>query len=283
MENTAAIFYRESLLFIDDDNSSVNLHQLVFEVLAHEMAHQWFGDLVTMKWWDNIWLNEGFATWMALKPSQALHPEWNAALDAVGELNRALTVDSLRNTHPIRARAETPEEINELFDGISYQKGAAVLRMVESYVSPEVFRRGVNAYLRKFSYANASAEDFWSAMTTASGLPVNRIMPTFVDQAGQPLGSGKSTCVTPPAASAPKRRSRRSRRQAKPHPKTEITVSQQRFWADPMTARGKELWVIPVCVKAEGAKPFCQIFSQSAQTLPVAACATWVFTNPNAT
>ncbi len=282
MENTAAIFYRESLLFIDDDNSSVNLHQLVFEVLAHEMAHQWFGDLVTMKWWDNIWLNEGFATWMALKPSQALHPEWNAALDAVGELNRALTVDSLRNTHPIRARAETPEEINELFDGISYQKGAAVLRMVESYVSPEVFRRGVNAYLRKFSYANASAEDFWSAMTTASGLPVNRIMPTFVDQAGQPLVSVKSTCVTPPAASAPKRRSRRSRRQAKPHPKTEITVSQQRFWADPMTARGKELWVIPVCVKAEGAKPFCQIFSQSAQTLPVAGCATWVFTNANA-
>src|SRR5260370_249403 len=119
-------------------------------------------------------------------------------------------------------------------------------------------------------------------MTTVSGLPVNRIMPTFVDQAGQPLVSVKSTCVTPPAASAPKRRSRRSRRQAKPHPKTEITVSQQRFWAGPMTARGKELWVIPVCVKAEGAKPFCQIFSQSAQTLPVAGCATWVFTNANA-
>src|SRR6516164_5930398 len=115
------------------------------------MAHQWFGDLVTMKWWDNIWLNEGFATWMALKPSQALHPEWNAGLDAVGATNEALIVDALESTHPIRARAETPDEINEMFDRISYEKGAAVLRMVESYVSPEVFRRGVNSYLQSFS------------------------------------------------------------------------------------------------------------------------------------
>ena len=283
MENTGAIFYRESLLFIDDNNSSVKEHQLVFEVLAHEMAHQWFGDLVTMKWWDNIWLNEGFATWMALKPSQSLHPEWNAALDAVTELNDALTVDSLRNTHPIRSKAETPEEINELFDHISYQKGAAVLRMVESYVSPEVFRRGVNAYLRKFSYANASAEDFWSSMTLASGgLPVNRIMPTFVDQAGQPLVSVKTSCTAPPAVSAPARKSRRSRRAVKPHPKTEIAVSQQRFWPDGAPTGNRELWVIPVCVKAESTKPFCQIFSQPAQTLPIAGCSSWVFTNANA-
>jgi len=135
------------------------------------MAHQWFGDLVTMKWWDNIWLNEGFATWMALKPSQALHPEWNGALSAVAELDQALSADAVKDTHPIRAKAETPEEINELFDSISYQKGAAVLRMVESYVSPQVFRRGVNSYLRKFSYGNATAEDFWGAMTVASGCP----------------------------------------------------------------------------------------------------------------
>ena len=283
MENTGAIFYRESLLFIDDNNSSVKEHQLVFEVLAHEMAHQWFGDLVTMKWWDNVWLNEGFATWMALKPSQALHPEWNAALDAVTELNDALTVDALRNTHPIRAKAETPEEINELFDRISYQKGAAVLRMVESYVSPEVFRRGVNAYLRKFSYGNASAEDFWSSMTLASGgLPVNKIMPTFVDQAGQPLVTVKASCTTPPAASAPARKSRRARRAVRPHPKTEIAVSQQRFWSDGASTGSRELWVIPVCVKAEGTKPFCQIFSQPAQPIPVAGCSSWVFTNANA-
>src|SRR5262249_16826525 len=154
------------------------------EVLAHEMAHQWFGDLVTMKWWDNVWLNEGFATWMALKPSQALHPEWNAALDAVKESNEALTFDALANTHTIRAKAVTPEEIKELFDASSYAKGASVLRMVESYVSPEVFRRGVNAYLRKFAYSNATAEDFWSAIAVASGRPVDKIMPGFVNQPG---------------------------------------------------------------------------------------------------
>ena len=187
MENTAAIFYRESLLFIDDKNSSVDSHQAVFEVLAHEMAHQWFGDLVTMKWWDNIWLNEGFATWMALKPSQALHPEWNANLDAVQATDTALTLDALVTTHPIRAKAETPDEINELFDPISYEKASAVLRMIEAYVSPDVFRRGVNVYLRRFLYGNATAEDFWSALSAASGRPVDKIMPTFVDQAGEPL------------------------------------------------------------------------------------------------
>jgi aminopeptidase N/puromycin-sensitive aminopeptidase len=287
MENTAAIFYRESDLFIDDDNSSVPSHQIVFEILAHEMAHQWFGDLVTMKWWDNVWLNEGFATWMALKPSQALHPEWNAVLDAVGETNRALAVDSLANTHPIRAQADTPDEINELFDTISYEKGAAVLRMVEAYVSPDVFRRGVNAYLHKFAYSNATAEDFWAALTQASGRPVDKIMPTFVNQAGEPLLSVKTSCVTPPPATVQTGKRRRSRRVVKPHPKTEITVSQHRFFANPAAAASVNLktdglWMVPVCVKADGAKPFCQIFSQPTQTVPVAECSPWVFLNANA-
>src|SRR6266481_4583815 len=230
MENTAAIFYRESLLFIDDKQSSVDSHQAVFEVLAHEMAHQWFGDLVTMKWWDNIWLNEGFATWMALKPSQALHPEWNATLDAVKATNGALELDALMNTHPIRVKAETPEEINELFDPISYEKAGAVLRMLESYVSPDVFRRGVNMYLRKFSYGNATAEDFWNALGAASGRPVDRIMPAFVDQAGEPLVTVKSACQNPPAEAKPVKSKRgRRRRETKLQPKTLVTVAQRRF------------------------------------------------------
>jgi aminopeptidase N len=286
MENTGAIFYRESLLFIDDKNSSVDSHQAVFEVLAHEMAHQWFGDLVTMKWWDNIWLNEGFATWMALKPSQALHPEWNANLDAVHSTNDALELDALVNTHPIRVRAETPDEINELFDPISYDKAAAVLRMIESYVSPEVFRRGVNVYLRKFMYGNATAEDFWSAITAASGRPVDKIMPTFVEQAGEPLITVKSACLNPAATtSAPPARKGKRRRRAplKPQPKTQLTVTQSRFWADPSAApKNPQLWMVPVCVKAGGAKPFCQIVSQKEQIVPLAGCSPWVFMNGNA-
>jgi aminopeptidase N/puromycin-sensitive aminopeptidase len=141
----------------------------------------------------------------------------------------------------------------------------------------------VNAYLRKFAYANATAEDFWTAMTLASGgLPVNKVMPTFVDQAGQPLVSVKSSCITPSPVNEPRRKFRRSRRPIQPNPKTEINLSQQRFWLDPGRANSRELWVIPVCVKAEGAKPFCQIFNQSAQTLPVAGCSSWVFANANA-
>ena len=253
-------------------------------MLAHEMAHQWFGDLVTMKWWDNIWLNEGFATWMALKPSQALHPEWNATLDAVQATDTALTADALVNTHPIRAKAETPEEINELFDSISYEKAAAVLRMIESYVSPDVFRRGVNVYLRKFSYGNATAEDFWNSLSAASGRPVDKIMPTFVDQAGEPLVTVKSACLNPPATKEPVRKGKRSRRAPlKPQPITQVTASQRRFWADPGAApKTEQIWMAPVCVKSGGAKPFCQILSQKEQTLPVAGCSPWVFVNGSA-
>ncbi|MBZ5525020.1 MAG: M1 family metallopeptidase [Acidobacteriia bacterium] len=284
MENTGAIFYRETLLFIDEKNSAVDSRAAVFEVLAHEMAHQWFGDLVTMKWWDNVWLNEGFATWMESKPSQALHPEWHGTLSAVRATNTALTADALRSTHPIRARAETPEEINELFDSISYEKGAAVLRMIETYVSPEVFRRGVNAYLRKFAYGNATAEDFWETLTTASGRPVNRIMPTFVNQPGEPLIKVKSECIQPPPAPVVKSRRRRARRVITPQPKTEITIAQQRFLSTPAAAGGPAdpLWMVPVCIKSETGKPFCQVFSERSQVVRVAGCSSWVFANSSA-
>ncbi|HEX5433813.1 MAG TPA: M1 family metallopeptidase [Candidatus Angelobacter sp.] len=288
MENTAAIFYRESDLFIDDKHSSVESHQRVFEILAHEMAHQWFGDLVTMRWWDNIWLNEGFATWMETKPSQVLHPEWNASLEAVADTNSALRVDSLRNTHPIRASAETPDEINEMFDSISYQKGAAILRMVESYVSPDVFRRGVNAYLRKYQYTNATAEDFWNVITAISGRPVDKIMTTFVEQPGVPLMEVKSSCVSPPPEPRVRRRrrSRRRLRQIAPaQPKTEIALSQKRFFlAASEDTAAPETWMVPLCVKAADARPFCQIIGQKDAVVPVpGGCSSWLFVNANAT
>ncbi len=282
MENTAAIFYRESLLFIDDKNSAVDSHAAVFLVLAHEMAHQWFGDLVTMKWWDNIWLNEGFANWMEKKPMQALHPEWNAVLEAVKDTNQALQIDALRNTHPIRAKAETPDEINELFDSISYDKGAAVMRMIESYISPEVFRRGVNVYLRKFQYSNATAEDFWDTMSQASGRPVDKIMPTFVNLPGEPLVKVKAECVTPKAQAVSSRKGKRSRKPVQPHPKTEITLSQQRFLVDGSADNSNQLWVIPVCIKTDDNKPFCQLLGERQQVVPVVGCASWVLTNANA-
>src|SRR5579885_1020408 len=180
MENTGCITFREVILLIDEKQGAVELKKEIADVIAHEMAHQWFGDLVTMKWWDDVWLNEGFATWMSSKPSQAWKPEWDFNLDNVSDAANTMNVDSLASTRPIHQKADTPDQIQELFDGIAYGKAAAVLRMLESYLGPDKFQTGVNAYLKKHSYANATASDFWTALAQASNKPVDKIMPTFV-------------------------------------------------------------------------------------------------------
>src|SRR5262249_19554082 len=195
MENTAAIFYRETLLLADPKNASTSVRKNIGQVLAHEMAHQWFGDLVTMRWWDDIWLNEGFANWMETKPLKAWKPEWHMELDEVQSNQSAMSLDSLKNTRPIRAEAWTPAEISELFDAITYEKGAAVLRMVESWVGEEPFRAGVNAYIERFKYGNARAEDFWNTLTKVTGKPVDRVMAGFVDQPGVPMVDASLKCA----------------------------------------------------------------------------------------
>ena len=194
MENTGCITFREVMLQIDEKQGSVDLKKTIASVIAHEMAHQWFGDLVTMKWWDDIWLNEGFATWMSSKPIEAWKPEWNFNLDDVSNTGGTLNTDSLANTRPIHQAAETPAQIQELFDGIAYGKAASVLRMLESYLGEETFRAGVNAYLQQHQYANATADDFWEAQAKTSKKPVDQIMPTFVKQAGVPIINVKSQC-----------------------------------------------------------------------------------------
>ena len=173
MENTAAITYRESLLVLDDKNASVDQRKTVVDVLAHEMAHQWFGDLVTMQWWNDIWLNEGFATWMSAKPGEAWHPEWGRDLDEIQETIGALGTDSVASIRPIHADASTPGEIAALFDGVAYGKAGSVLRMIEAYVGPEDFRKGVNNYLAAHAYGNATAKDFWNQMAATSEKPVD--------------------------------------------------------------------------------------------------------------
>src|SRR5712691_7801371 len=195
MENTAAIFYRETDLLADAKSASVGTRKKVASILAHEMAHQWFGDLVTMRWWDDIWLNEGFATWMSDKPLAAAHPEWNIPVDEALENQKALNIDSLMATRPIHVDVRTPEQIEELFDAITYEKGASVMRMVESYVGTETFRKGVNDYLQAHAYANATSEGFWKAIAATSGKPIERILPTFVNQPGAPLLDVSIACA----------------------------------------------------------------------------------------
>ncbi|MGB9244839.1 MAG: M1 family metallopeptidase [Candidatus Acidiferrales bacterium] len=252
MENTGLVIARD-LIFVDPKQSSYALRKAVAqELIAHEIAHQWFGDLVTMKWWDDVWLNEGFATWMSFKPMEAWKPEWNLETDAVRSSTNAMGTDSLSSTRAIEAHAETPAEIQELFDDIAYNKAAAVLRMVEGYVGPETFRKGVNAYLSKYAYSNATAEDFWNTIAETSHKPVDRIMSGFVKQPGVPLVSLKTSCSGKNAS---------------------ITVTQTRYFRDRalLEAGSKEKWDIPVCLKA-GKDEKCELLATKDQQITLAGC-----------
>ncbi len=186
MENAGAITFRERLLLVDPERSSVDVRKNVASIISHEIAHQWFGNLVTMKWWDDIWLNEGFATWMASKPLEAWRPEWRMSLTDAEDTQAALGLDALRTTRAIRTKVETPDEINQVFDGIAYEKTAAVLRMIESYVGADLFQQAIRSYLQKYSWSNAAGEDFWNEVTAVTGRPVDRILRSFVDQPGAP-------------------------------------------------------------------------------------------------
>jgi aminopeptidase N len=262
MENVGAITYRESDLLIDDKTASEDAHEVVYSVLAHEMAHQWFGDLVTMKWWDDIWLNEGFATWMAWKPMQAWRPEWQTLLEQVQESDGVLNADSIASIRPIRTKAETPAEIDALFDEIAYDKASSVLRMVEAYVGPEVFRKGVNAYLQAHAFGNATAEDFWTTIAATSGKPVDKIMATFIDQPGAPLISVNSSC-------------------SGDH--TTVNLAQQRYYSDPakLLAPSQEIWQIPVAVRTPGSDSVSYVvLSSRSQQFDLPGCVESIYVNP---
>ena len=267
MENTAAIFFRETALLADARTASMATRKNIADTIAHEMAHQWFGDLVTMAWWDDLWLNEGFATWMSTQPLADWKPEWQIDVDEARANQQAINLDSLASTHPIHATAETVAEIEGAFDVITYEKGAAVLRMVERYVGPDTFRRAINRYLKAHAYGNATSEDLWTAVAAESGRPVDRIMPTFVHQPGVPLVDVSATCTDG---------------------RTRVTLSQQRFALDPAQSpeRFKERWQIPVCIKSplSGAAPTCDVLNDATTTISLggSSCVPWVFANAGA-
>ena len=227
------------------------------------MAHQWFGDLVTMKWWDDIWLNEGFATWMENKPLAGVdarleHRGRRSQRQPGGAEPRRAEDDAARFMPPV----ETPAQINEAFDAITYEKGAAVLRMVESYLGAETFRQGVNTYLQAHAYGNATSEDFWTTMAEASGKPVDRILPSFINQPGAPLLEVSLQCV---------------------NDRAQLDISEQRFFLDPSAAppRPAQRWQIPVCVKTAGGSGGCDLIADNKQTLSLGnSCVPWVLRMP---
>ena len=257
-------------------------------MLAHEIAHQWFGDLVTMQWWDDIWLNEGFATWMATKPVKALKPEWHVDLDEVQANQTAMTLDSLHSTRPIRSKASTPAQILELFDAIAYEKGAAVLRMIEAWVGEEEFRTGVNAYIDRFKYGNARAEDFWATLAKSTGKPVDRVMKDFVDQPGVPLVDAALACAgSRGAATIAQDRAAVSGapadRPLSTPPRTDRAAGAP-VSTPPRTDRaaGAPVWSIPVCVKIPTGKGTCAVVGSKPASLPLESCPPWVMANAGA-
>ncbi|MBV9493114.1 MAG: M1 family metallopeptidase [Acidobacteria bacterium] len=222
MENAGAITFRETDLLVDEQQSSTLAQKRVAMVVAHEIAHQWFGDLVTMKWWNDIWLNEGFATFMSTKPIEAWKPEWHSDLDKPVETDDALTVDGQRSTRPIRMPVNGSES-GSLFDpGIVYNKTAAVLRMAEEWAGKEAFRDAIRVYLKKYSWSNAAAEDFLATIKGPAKQPVDTVIQSFIDITGAPLLRVNEQCEVA---------------QERLLPKTEAPV--------------KQAWTIPICTNGQ--------------------------------
>jgi aminopeptidase N len=269
MENTGAIFFGERDLLVDATAASVESQKLAAMTIAHEIAHEWIGDLVTMKWWGDLWLKEGFATFFETKPIRAWKPEWHVELDEVASAEQAMAVDALGSTHAARTKVTTPAEIDESYDAIVYQKAGAVLRMVEGAMGPDAFRTGVNAFIKRFSYSNATGEDLWSAMAENNVRSVDQILGTFIEQPGVPVVSMATRCVTDATSS--------------------LALGQQRFWIDPKRAAASSpLWAIPVSTRPIApqpgvpALPTSRLLTAKDQTFDLAGCNAMVLGNADA-
>lgn len=225
MENWGAIFSFEYAILQDPAISNQGDKQGAFSTAAHEIAHQWFGDLVTMAWWDDLWLNEGFASWMASRTMAKLHPEWNTSLAAVNGRERAIEQDALLTTHPIVQKIATVEQASQAFDDITYRKGEAVIRMLEAYVGADAWRDGVRSYMKAHAYGNTVSDDLWREMDKG-GKPVTAIAHQFTLRPGVPLISASSTCTGG---------------------NTVVTLTQSEFTKDQRTAAPLR-WTVPVTV-----------------------------------
>ncbi len=188
MENWGAITYRESCMLVDPDNTSLHSKQYVAMVVCHELAHQWFGNLVTMEWWTDLWLNEGFASWIEYLAVDKLFPDWHMWTQFIGdEQEAALRLDALEHTHPVEVPVPHPDEIRSIFDTISYNKGASVIHMLHEYLGASDFRKGLTHYLKRHAYANASTVDLWTALQEISGKPVQSFMHAWTTHPGFPI------------------------------------------------------------------------------------------------
>jgi len=224
MENWGAITFREAILLYDAKTSSTRTKQYIAEVISHELAHQWFGNLVTMKWWNDLWLNESFATFMATKIVNKFYPEWDLWDQFLGDaMLEAMSLDALKNSHPINVDVKHPAQIREIFDAISYDKGGNVLRMLENYVGIENFRKGLKYYLTQHKYSNAEGQDLWKSIGRVAHKPVDAMMKTWIDQVGYPVVDVKRN-------------------------NSKVSLTQRRFLSDGSIS-SKNRWSIPIHIE----------------------------------
>lgn len=267
MENPGLVTYRQSLILARPGTESTGFRRAFASVNAHELAHQWFGDLVTTAWWDDLWLNEAFATWMTPKIIDAFRPEWGASVRRASSANGAMRTDSLTSARQIRQPITTNDDIKNAFDTITYQKGAAVIGMFERWVGPEVFQRGVRRYMREHAHGVATSADFLAAISAEAGRDVSAPFATFLDRPGVPLVEAEVSCAGKP----------------------ELRLFQSRYL--PTGSRGDRRetpWQVPVCARVGGRKAgaaeerACTLLTTQEGAIPLSACPAWAVPNDRA-
>jgi len=264
MENSGLVLFRQEALIMAPGSASWRQEKSIAHVIAHEFAHMWFGNLVTMRWWDDLWLNEAFAEWMAYRVISEISPDYKIWDDFQGNKNYALAVDALESTHPIYSAVETPAQAMELFDAITYLKGCAVMRMLENFLGQESFRDGLRTYMKEFSENNARGVDLWRHLQEASRHPVTQIMESWVLQGGYP-------CVTVNLETDIGQAS--------------LQLSQQRFFSNPRVPKeNKQLWQVPLVIRYEddaGLHILRYVLGDSSGTLelPIKGDLQWCYPN----
>jgi len=265
MENWGAITYREVALLVDPKNTSASTKQTVAAIISHEMAHMWFGDLVTMKWWNDLWLNESFASWMGDKAVDAVFPEWEMWTQFLtSDTASAFSLDGLSNSHPIEQEVKNPAEIGQLFDAISYSKGGSTLRMLEAYIGAKDFQTGITEYLNTHAYNNAETSDLWDALGKSSGKPVAQVMNSWVKQTGFPVLSVEKS-------------------------DTEITLSQKRFLYENINYKDdfddQSKWYIPINIQtSDKGDIISELMDTNIKSIPLdSSNNSWIKINPDQT
>ncbi len=260
MENWGMVTYRETDLLLDEFKTSLANKQRIVQVVAHELAHQWFGNLVTLSWWEDLWLNEGFATWVEVLAMDKLFPQWGAWDEfASSTLAYAMDLDGLANTHPIQVPVDDPRSLDEIFDAISYYKGASIINMIHQYVGAEDFRKGLHTYLMRHQYGNTVTHDLWTALAEVSGKPVDAVMSAWTGQPGYPLVSFEDGLV-----------------------------KQARFYSSPREAKkaskASELWPLPLSMALpDSVETAPQLIREPTEVDPEVMASAWFKPNPGQT